>query len=267
MPIIDLVTPWAADPEGFTTRSHPAIETIRRQRSPTEPRLPPPASFDGLTARARDPSFQQRLRDTRDRLVDRGLAAPARILLVASAAPGGTAEPLPDHNGGAVALFIDRADDREILRALGGAMAALTRWSQPVSPVAAQIARGNWDRWIAARDVPLVEWIYSAGVVVHARALVEPDAPPEVLLGVARGNFRRLRRDERALIGQLNLDLPQSGVGVVMRWLEDDAPPALRRGSDGNLIPSGAGRYLAWRELADRVARVGVVEACAMAVF
>ncbi len=95
MPIIDLVTPWAADPRGFATRAHPAIETIRRQRSPTEAELPPPASFDGLTARARDPSFQQRLLDTRSRLVDRGFVAPARILLVASAAPGSTAEPLP----------------------------------------------------------------------------------------------------------------------------------------------------------------------------
>jgi hypothetical protein len=46
-----------------------------------------------------------------------------------------------------------------------------------------------------------------------------------------------------------------------MRWLDDDAPPAMRRCTDGFVVPCGAGRYLAWRMLEERVARVGLLEA------
>jgi hypothetical protein len=110
----------------------------------------------------------------------------------------------------------------------------------------------------------LLEWFYAAGLGVHAGALVAPTAPEHALVGTSKGAFKRLRHDERALLARLEADLPNTGIGGVLRWLEDDAPPALRRSGEDALIPPGAGRYLAWRELRDRVARVGVAEACGM---
>ena len=264
MPVIDLITPWAADPTGAPPRLRGRLEAIRRQRAPTEATLPPPPSFDPVAGRARDTSLHQRLRSARERLAEQGLRFPAELVLVASAAPGPAAEPLPDPSGDAVALFLDRADDDGLVAALAGAMAALTRWSQPASPLAPLAGRPGWDRWAAAREVPLLEWCYTAGLGVHARALVTPDAAPHDLLGLSAGALTRLRQDERALLALLDDDLPRTGAGVVLRWLEDDAPPALRRGDGDLVIPPGAGRYLAWRELRDRVARVGVAEACTL---
>lgn len=264
MPVVDLITPWAADPGGAHSRHPATFEAIRRQRAPTETQLPPPGSFDPIAERARDTSLHQRLREARDRLAEQGLRAPVRLLLVASAAPGPAAEPLPDPGGDAVALFLDRADDDELVRALAAAMAALTRWSHPASPLTPIAGRGGWDRWAAAREVPLLEWCYTAGLGAHARALVAPDAAAHLLVGVSRGAFQRLRREERLLLARLEADLGQTGIGAVLRWLEDEAPPALRRGSAEAVIPAGAGRYLAWRELRDRVARVGLAEACGM---
>lgn len=262
MPVVDLITPWASDPDGFASHAPAHLERIRRQRTPTEPRLPAPTSFGPLVDRARDTSLHQLLRDSRDRLADRGLRAPRFLVLVASSAPGAVAEVLPDPGGNGVALFLDRADDDALVAALAAAMAQLTRWLDPVSPIAAHARRGDWDRWAVAREVPLLEWIYSAGLGVHARTLVAPDAPAHHLLELSRGAFERLRRDERALSTQLAADLPSSGLGVVLRWLEDAAPPALRRDHGDTTIPAGAGRYLAWRELRDRVARLGVAQAC-----
>ncbi len=95
------------------------------------------------------------------------------------------------------------------------------------------------------------------------RAWLVDDDP--TALGLTDGELRRLRHAERSLQERLDADLEGTGVGLVLRWLEDDAPLAMRRAPDGTVTPKGAGRYLGWRMLAERVARVGVAEAAAMA--
>jgi hypothetical protein len=81
---------------------------------------------------------------------------------------------------------------------------------------------------------------------------------------VTPGGLSRLRGGERALQERLDAELDQRGVGLLMRWLDDFGPSSMRRTEDGVVIPAGAGRYLGWRMLAERVARVGLLEATAM---
>jgi hypothetical protein len=69
---------------------------------------------------------------------------------------------------------------------------------------------------------------------------------------------------ERELQSHLDADLDGSGPGLLMRWLDDDASPAMRRCADGFVVPPGAGRYLGWRMLEERVGRVGVLDAAVM---
>lgn len=272
VPIIDLITPWAAaarsgdqdELAALFRRNAEALEPIRRQRAPTESALPAPAAWDTLAEQAADDTFQQRLREARDRLSDRGLVAPQRIVLLASAAPGGPFEVIPGPGATTIALFIDRAPGVTPAQvALAAGMAALTRWTTPGNPIATIAARGHWDRWAAAREVSLAEWVYAAGLGVHAAGWVAERRADA--LGLADGDLARLRQAERALQIRLDGDLDHAGVGLVLRWLEDDAPVAMRRATDGSVIPRGAGRYLGWRMLAERVERVGIAEAAGMA--
>lgn len=280
MPILDLVTPWAAaarsgdsrDGEQFLTRSADVLEPVRRQRAAAEVRLPPPTDWARLPELAADGGLHQVLRDARDRLIDRGLVEPKRIVLLASAAPGGPVEVIPEPGAETIVLFVDRmvgarhaspaSTHATHASALAAGMAALTRWTTPENPVAAVAARGSWDRWAAAREVPLAEWIYAAGIGVHAA--LELGDVPAAALGIGDGDLRRLRQAERALQARLDADLDGTGMGLLLRWLEDDAPATMRRAPDGTLIPPAAGRYLGWRMLADRVARVGLAEAVRM---
>ncbi len=282
MPIIDLVSPWAlAEQAGahdaFQARWRALLEPIRRQRAPTEAELPAPHEWGGLAAFAADGALHLALRETRDRLVDRGLVNPTRIVLIASAAPGAPFEVIPEPGNSTIALFVDRAGTRRlrpesgdaaslaarpILAALAAGMAHLTRWTTPGNPIAIRAAAGPWDRWDAARDIPLAEWIYAAGLGVHAAELVGDG--PATALGLSDSEMRRLRRAEHSLQERLDAELDRTGMGLMMRWLEDDAPLAMRRAPDGTVTPNGAGRYLGWRMLAERVARVGVAEAAAM---
>ncbi len=277
MPILDLVTPWAAAARGdadelatFARRHADVLEPIRRQRAPTEASLPAPTTWANLAERAGDTALHQAIRDARDRLVDRGLAAPKRIVLVASGAPGGAFEAIPEPGAETIALFVDRlgVSGREgaaapnAETAVASAMAALTRWTTPGNPVAAIAVRGGWDRWEAAREVRLAEWVYAAGLGVHAAETL--GAAPAEALGISEGALNRLRQHERTLQSRLEADLDRAGMGLALRWLEDDAPVAMRRGADGTTLPPGAGRYLGWRMLAARVERVGLAEAAGM---
>lgn len=288
MPIIDLVTPWAlAEQAGahaaFRERWSAILEPVRRQRAPSEPELPPPGDWQAaLTAVAED-GLVDRLREARDRLADRGLRAPVRVVLLAAGAPGAPFEVIPEPGDETVVLFVDRVAirpagsaaaaalpsqalgngaARPIVAALAAGMGQLTRWTSPGNPIAQLAAMPPWERWSAARRVPLAEWVYAAGIAAHAATLLEPD--PAVALHLGEGELARLRRAERSLQERLDAELDEAGVGLVLRWLEDDAPLAMRRHADGALVPRGAGRYLGWRMLAERVERVGVAEAAVM---
>ncbi len=288
MPIIDLVTPWAlAEQAGahaaFRERWSAILEPVRRQRAPSEAVLPPPPDWLVALTMVAEDGLEDRLREARDRLAGRGLRAPIRIVLLAAGAPGAPFEVIPEPEDAMIVLFVDRIVGqpeevaatslpspalgagvvRPILAALAAGMGQLTRWTSSDNPVAQLAATPPWDRWSAARRVPLAEWIYAAGIAAHAAALIDPD--PAVALHLGEGELTRLRRAERSLQERLDAELDETGVGLVLRWLEDGAPLAMRRHADGAIVPRGAGRYLGWRMLAERVDRVGVAEAAAMA--
>jgi hypothetical protein len=269
-----LITPWshavasrdAREVDAFRERHGNLLELVRRQRAPLLAELPAPRDWKRAVRQAHDAEVLDRIRAARDRLVGNGFLAPAEIVLVASGAPGAGWEALPDR-APRVVLFLDRLEGAEaILGALAAAMAVLTRWADPRhrTPVARLAAAGSWDRWHAAREAPLAEWIYAAGIGVHA-ALEESGATEERALELDATQVRRLRAGERELQARLDADLDQAGIGLVMRWLEDEASPAMRRCRDGYVVPRGSGRYLGWRMLTERVARVGLLEAAVMA--
>lgn len=257
MQILDCITPPSStDPRELSRiaqRHLPVLEALRQQRAPTESRLPPPADITPYAERVADEEFVAALRAACDAMATEGFTLPHHLVLVASAAPGYAAEVIPSPSGSMVAVFVDRAEGREVA-ALLGAIAVLHRWSDPAlgNPIAELASRWRWNKWEVARKVPLAEWIYAAGIGMHAA-------------GSGTGtHYARLRAQEPTLQARLDADLDEVGIGLLVRWLEDDAPPAMRRCADGFVVPPGAGRYLGWRMTAERVARVGVLEASRM---
>jgi hypothetical protein len=274
MPLVDLVTPWlhsldpTAHPDNeFEQRWHTVLEAVRQQRAPTESRIRPPEALTGLMSRAADPSLHQQLRDARDKLAGMGVAPAHDIVLLATAEPGDAFEAFPAIPNHWLVLFMDRiTDPDDLMIAFAGGAVAAARWSDGNAGRLGELARhAPWQRWEATRHVPLAEWIYTAGLGLHAAQALLPKRPLNALLGITPGTLRRLRERERQLMSLLDDDLQLSGIGPVMRWLSDDAPMAMRRTASGT-TPVGAGRYLAYRMLAERVERVGIGEAIGMRV-
>jgi hypothetical protein len=266
MPIIDLVTPWAAAAQtpatlaAFLHRHHQLLDAIRRQRAPSTDAVGLPATLERARPVAADPTFHARIRRERDAWRERGLRAPPRIVLAAGAEGGAAWEVLPGTAEGGIVLFVDRAEGDDAIAALSGALAVHTRWTDDNS-IARIASRGGWDRWSAAREAPLAEWIYAAGLAAHAVATRFPGWSTERILGLSRGEHQRLRARERELMLQLESEMDHAGLGLVLRWLTDEAPPGLRTDAGGRLVPRGAGRYLGWRMLAERVQRLGLAGA------
>ncbi|MEO5798023.1 MAG: hypothetical protein ABIZ70_07685 [Gemmatimonadales bacterium] len=275
MPLHDLVSPWAAAAEAddapqaralFRARHAALLERLRRQRAPHDAELAlerDPVVLRRLAHRAADPEWQQRLRDTMARAASLGADVAATVTLLSGDGTGDAAEPIPARSPIA-ALFVERGDDATLTVALIRSLAAITRWCAPDSrsPVRA-VVTDDWDRWECARRVPLAEWAYLEGVGLHLAAELFPEFEPTQLLGISRGALHRLRERERLLRTLFLADLEQPSLGAVLRWLAPGAPPSAR--TVGNVvIPPGAGRYLAWRMSAERVARVGTREAIRM---
>ncbi|MBK7595014.1 MAG: hypothetical protein IPP98_06495 [Gemmatimonadetes bacterium] len=273
MPLLDLVTPWAAargapDDAHAThhlVERHAAIlERIRRQRAPhleTLPLATDPSVLARATVRASDLSLQQQLRDAKQTAARLGADLPHTTVLIAGSDEGEAVLPLPGQPP-LVVLFLDREpDNAALLLAQVRGQAAITRWGAADS---AAILRDTplttWDSWELTRTVPLREWIYAVGVAIHLSQAVFPATPTHRLIGLRRGEIGRLRERERGLNALLTPDLDESGLGLVLRWLVAETPATIRT-HQGTVIPPGAGRYLAWRLTADRVARVGVHEA------
>ena len=268
--IVDLVSPWSAAIDAtdspraqaaFQNRHASLLEALGLQRAPLSGRLPlamSPAELRPLARRAADPDMHQTLRAALARAVDLGADGCGRVVLLAGDGAGGAVEPLPWPDGDAV-LFLDRADDdRALLAALGLGIAALTRWraTDSQSPVR-RLAHDPWDRWQACRDLPLREWVYIAGLGVHLGQALLPELPPHQLLGLSRAAFARLRQREKVYRAMLTADLDQVGIARVLRWLSPGAPAGARTVANV-VLPPMAGYYLAWRLLAERVARVGL---------
>lgn len=275
MPIVDLITPWASalaaessarSRAAFRTRWSAVLETIRRQRSPLAPQLAMPMDIDRLVERARDPTLPVRLREIIGALRDLGIEPPShQCVLIAIEAPGDGWEAIPDPVRPMILLYLDRLeDDLALTAAATRALTSLARWNHyletsPASPLLV----GGWDRWRVAREVPLAEWIYGAGLAEHAVGVTCPGITGPAQFGVSQAAFQRLREHERSLRERLAADLPLAGLGSWLRWMGDGSPPSIR--SDGGPpIPDGAGRYIAWRLTESRVERVGIGAALRM---
>lgn len=267
MPVLDLVTPWAQasnsnnparERAAFRTRWAEPLEIFRRQRTPLATLLPLAAQLDHAARLARDPALGDRIRGVRAALSDVGVALPAlTTVLLATEAPGAPSEAVPQKESPFVFLCLDRlTTDAELVKWWIRGAVFVGRW------LGRQATPSPWDRWEAARTVPLSEWIYTAGLAAHAVRTVLPALPPHEQFGMSKGGFQRLREHERALTERLAADVPLTGLGPWLRWFGDEvgAPPSIR--SDGGPpIPPGAGRYLAWRLVTARVERVGLAEA------
>jgi|CXWL01.1.fsa_nt_gi hypothetical protein len=273
MPLLDLVSPWAtirasSDVVGasrhFADRHAALLERIRRQRAPHLDVLPfatDPSVLAAATTRATDATLHQQLREATQAAAVHGADLPHTTVLLAGSDEGDSVLPLPG-DPPVVALFLDRepANNALLLAKVRG-QAAITRWGAADSAATLRdTPQTVWDSWELTRTVPLREWIYTVGVAIHLAQAVFPGTPAHQLLGVRRGELGRLRERERGLSALLAPDLDDSGLGLVLRWLVAETPAAMRT-HRGTVIPPGAGRYLAWRLTADRVARVGVREA------
>lgn len=275
--IVDLVSPWSAAVEAtdsprarvaFRGRHSQLLELLRRARAPlldTMPLAMDIAVLHPLARRAADPALQQQIRDALARAAQLGADRCDSVVLVAGDGTGDPAEPIPWPDADAV-LFLDRIEnDSRMITALARAVAALTRWGAADSHTAiTHDVRHGWDRWQSARDVPLREWIYTEGVGLHVAQALRPDLPPHELLGITQVAFGRLRQREKVFRALLAADLDQRGIGLLLRWLTPSAPTGPRTVA-GVVLPPMAGRYLAWRKLAERVARAGLSEAIRMA--
>ncbi len=269
MPIIDLLTPWAHASEthdgldAFHHRHHQLLERVRRQRTPTSTGLATPSPTAGQLSTAHNPSVHAALRNTCDTMRDAGWRTPRDIVLLGGGEPGAPWEVLPDPDHSTVLLFVDRVEGDALTAALIAGIATWHRWSatSPSNVIARVAARDGWDKWDAMRHAPLAEWIYTEGIAMHAVAERFPEWNAGQLLSCTRTAHERLRQTERELRSELESELDQTGIGLVIKWLIEDAPPALRQRETGRAVPRGAGRYLAWRMLQHRVARVGVLDA------
>jgi hypothetical protein len=274
--LLDCISPWHAAMEAadaaagcaaFRRRHQQLLEDLRRQRTPFLPEFPLASERVALGALARrvsDPAFQQQWRDQLLRAEQLGADGCGDVVLLAGDGRGDAAEPLP-WPAGAAALFPDCADDDTgLTAALARAVAALTRWCARDSDSPIRVhAAGRWDRWALAQQIPLREWLYTEGLGVHLLIALLPELPIHRVIGVSRAAFTRLREQENLLQALLAVELDQSGLGLLLRWLATDAPPGARR-IGRNLLPPMAGRYLSWKMLSRRVARAGLRDAIRM---
>lgn len=269
MPILDLVTPWAQasnavsparERAAFRTRWAEVLETFRRQRAPLATLLPLATHPEHAATLARDPALAPRIREVRAALTALGIAPPTlTTVLLATEAPGAPGEAIPQKDSPLIYICLDRVgSDAELVKAWIRSAVFLVRRIEHHADSA------PWDRWEAARSTSLAEWVYTAGLAAHAVRRVLPELTPHEQFGMSKGGFQRLREHERALTERLAADLPLTGLGPWLRWFGEEvgAPPSIR--SDGGApIPTGAGRYLAWRLVAERVDRIGLAEAMA----
>ncbi|HEY4100516.1 MAG TPA: hypothetical protein VGM20_06535 [Gemmatimonadales bacterium] len=263
--IVDLVSPWMAAVEAsdtvrarqeFRARHAPLLDLIRQQRVPHLTELPlsdDRPSLRLIRERATDPGTFATLTDTVARASAHGADGCQSVILLPAGAGDAPAEALPGL-GGTVVAFIaaDPLSDADLVAILL-AIASLTRWER------VHRWSGAWNRWEAARDYPLREWIYNAGLGLHL-ALSVLAIEAHQAMALSRTTFARLRQQEKVLMARIDGDLDQRGTGLVMRWLVPSAPRSLRT-VDGVTLPPMAGHYLAWRLVSPRVARAGLRDA------
>lgn len=274
--ILDLVSPWLAAVEAtdstrargaFRNRHATLLEALRLVRAPSLDTLPLATDVNQLHAlarRAADPTTQQLLRDTLAHATALGADQCRSVILLAGDVTGDAAVPLARPDAAAV-LFVDQLKgDNSIVVALARTCAAIARWSAPDSAsLLARVPGAKWDRWEAARNIPLREWIYTEGLGLHLAAALRNGLQTHELLGLNQAAFSRLREREKVFRALLDTDLDERGIGLLLRWLTPGAPLGPRTVGDV-VLPPMAGPYLAWRMTAERLKRVGLREAIRM---
>ncbi|HEY4320490.1 MAG TPA: hypothetical protein VGM77_04855 [Gemmatimonadales bacterium] len=273
--MLDLASPWCAAVEGsdssrlrtiFHNRHRARLTLVGRQCAPGE-QLPLPLDRTVVRRaadRAADPALQQRIRTMLDDAMAHGIDQCRLVVLLPAWADQPSAEPLPVSQPWVALFLAAAARDAELLGVLAQALAAVTRWTatDAQSPLLA-FRQQPWDRWERARHIPLSEWLYTEGIGLHLAMTLVPELSPAECLGISAAEYARLRDRERTLRALLDVDLDQTGLGLVLRWLIPGTPAGPRTVGD-TVIPRRAGAYLAWRMVADRVRRVGIGDAVRM---
>jgi len=220
-----------------------------------------PTQLAALARVAADPATHQLLRDALAAAAAHGAERCRRVLLVASDGTGDTVEPLPADDGSMVLFMELLPGESDLTIALARGAAAVTRWTAPdsASPLLHQF-NDSWDRWDSTHAVALREWIYAEGAGRQLAQALLPSLTPQELFGLKQVPFNRLRQRERVFHALLDADLDKRGIGPIVRWLAPGAPLSART-VDDTVLPPMAGHYLAWRMLAERVARAGLREA------
>ncbi len=272
MPLLDLVTSWVAVVSAggdatarFRARHAALLERVRRQAAPDRtalPLLPHGLLLDLAVRQAHDATTLDALEHVERAAAALGADVPHTTVLLAQDGPGESMLALPGDPSLVVLSLAQRTDATALSLAKVRGQALLTRWSasEGASPLRT-VAQGMvWDRWELARTTRLREWLYASGVATHLAAAVLPTLAPHQLLGLKRGELARLRERERPLRDLLATEMDHTGLGPLLRWLIPETPAGLRT-TTTQIIPPGAGNYLAWRMTAERVERVGLREA------
>ncbi len=256
--MLDLVTPWGravadGDPAMAAFRQEHALllERVRQYQAPHLPILPldtvPPPATAAVAA------CVQATEQVLARASAQGLrhdALPVFLPLRAILDPF-----LAIPGDPPLVLLNPDAGPLQVSVTLARGLALVTRWGWSRSAVSHRTT--PWER--AAVD-PLRVAIYAHGLAWHAAQALHQEPSPARLFGVSAAAWQRLREREHRGRAALAAMLDQPGLGPLLAWLPADA-------GVGSLVPTlGAipprfGHYLAWRMTAQRVARLGLLDA------
>lgn len=269
--MVDLVTPLVPPPGG-SEQGHPhlhpreraLLDALHRQRRviaafpTTDHQL---HRIRALADRLAESDLVDTLRRGVATAFELGVAPDPTLLIAATEEGGGDAVEVIPAPQLLLALLLDRLDDHPLVPLARG-LAALARWSDPASASAVRraLALTEWQRDDFLALIPLAEWIYTEGLGLHLAEALQPTLEVHDLLGVSRTAAARLREQERLLMSLLEEELPLQASASWYRWLGEEGRAEARHPS-GTRIPLGAGRYLAWRMTAERVARTGLAAA------
>jgi len=143
-------------------------------------------------------------------------------------------------------------------------LAHVVRYTSPVSrsDIARLVAEahGYFDCWEVGSRATLREQLVNEGLAVHAAQAVAPGAATADYFGYPRRQFQRLRELDAFLQRAVRHELPQSGLGLRLRYLSGGVSATARLVS-GRVIPERTGYYLGWRMTEAIVAERGIAEA------
>ena len=265
--IVDLISPWLTALESTA----PSARAAFRERHAALLALADAENTDGglvtdaaqvrlLARRAADPAWQEALREHGRRATALGADQCHTIALVARDEGHDAVYTINAGEPAVVLSLTHLGDDDAIVVALARGMATLARQRSPHSAAPQGVRDAlTLPSLAAARDVPLREWIYDAGIAAHLATAIAPTLAPHTLFGLHHSAFNRMRERENTLRALLDRDLDERGIGLVLRWLTPTTAQGPRTIGDV-VIPPMAGQYLGWRMTAERAERMEMRE-------